>query len=229
MPSREDLPGLLQRLYTAHPWHGVSAGAGAPDIVTVFIEMVPMDTVKFEIDKASGLMKLDRPQRYSSLSPAPYGFIPRTWCDREVAALAESATGASDLHGDHDPLDCLVLTERPLHHGGVLVDARPIGGLRMFDAGAVDDKIIAVLDGDPTYALWTKLADAPQVMLDRIRHYFLTYKDMPNEAPHTAQVAGQFDAEAARDIVRAAQRDYRDRFGDLEQKLDVAAQDRRGA
>jgi inorganic pyrophosphatase len=223
MPPLEELPRLVELLYSAHPWHGVSAGDHTPEIVTVFIEMVPSDTVKYEVDKATGLMKLDRPQLYSSQTPVPYGFIPRTYCDREVANIAERITGQKDLTGDRDPLDCCILTERAMNSGGVLVRARPIGGLRMFDRGEVDDKIIAVLDGDPTYAEWSDLTHAPRVLVDRIRHYFLTYKDMPGTAPSTAQVAGTFDARGAHEVIRSAQVDYRARFGDLETMLVQAA------
>lgn len=222
MAHFEELPRLLELLYSSHPWHGVSAGKDAPDLVTVFVEMVPADTVKYEIDKVSGLMKLDRPQLYSSQTPAPYGFIPRTYCDNHVAAVAEAATGQIDLRGDRDPLDCCVLTERALSSGGVLVNARPIGGFRMFDRGEVDDKIVAVLDGDPTYSQWTDLAAAPQVLIDRIRHYFLTYKDMPNTAPSNAEVVGMLDARMAREVIQAAQSDYREHYGDLEALLDQA-------
>ncbi|MCE9628376.1 MAG: inorganic diphosphatase, partial [Candidatus Eisenbacteria bacterium] len=72
-------------LFQAHPWHGIAAGPKAPEIVTVFIELVPSDTVKYEIDKPTGFLKLDRPQRYSSLSPEPYGFIHRTLCAEQSA------------------------------------------------------------------------------------------------------------------------------------------------
>jgi inorganic pyrophosphatase len=199
-------------LYQAHPWHGISAGERAPDVVTVFIELVPTDTVKYEIDKPSGFLKLDRPQRYSSLSPEPYGFIPRTFCDARVAALS----GRPGSRGDQDPLDICVLTERTLNHGGLLVTARPIGGLRMFDGDEVDDKIIAVLESDPTYASWRDLEDCPEVMVDRIRHYFLTYKDMPGEGARRVEVTDVYDAATARAVIVAAQQDYHERHGEPE-------------
>lgn len=207
------LPG---RMFQAHPWHGLSAGRDAPAVVTVFVELVPTDTVKLEIDKTSGFLTLDRPQRYSSLSPVPYGFIPRTLCGAAVAALAAHRTGRAEVRGDQDPLDICVLTERALNHGGVVVHARPIGGLRMFDGREVDDKIIAVLESDPTYAAWNELGDCPPVLVERIRHYFLTYKDMPGSPQPRSEVAEVYGAAAAREVIRAAQEDYRARFGDPE-------------
>ncbi len=199
--------------YAAHPWHGVSPGEDAPEVVTVFVELVPTDTVKVELDKESGLLRLDRPQRYSSLSPEPYGFVPRTLCGTRVAALAGRALGRDALTGDGDPLDVCVLTERPLGHGGVLVRARPIGGLRMLDRDEVDDKIIAVLVDDPAYEAWRRLSDCPRTLVDRLEHYFLTYKDMPGTDARRSVLAGAYDAEVARDVVRAALEDYRAQFG----------------
>jgi inorganic pyrophosphatase len=214
--SSQDLQRLLGMLYQAHPWHGISAGERAPEVVTVFVELVPSDTVKYEIDKPTGYLKLDRPQRYSSLSPEPYGFIPRTLCDARSAALA----GRPGCRGDQDPLDICVLTERTLNHGGLLVSARPIGGLRMFDGEEVDDKIIGVLESDPTYAMWRDIGDCPEIFIDRIRHYFLTYKDMPGEGASRVEVTDVYDAETARDVISAAQQDYLERFGEPEARFE---------
>jgi inorganic pyrophosphatase len=183
---------------------------------------VPNDTVKYEIDKRSGILKLDRPQRYSSLSPEPYGFIPRTLCGESVAAFAAKEAGRKGLRGDLDPLDICVLTERTLSHGNILVKARPIGGLRMFDGDEVDDKIIAVLESDPTYESWTELEHCPPVLIDRIQHYFLTYKDMPGTTHARVELAGVYGAETAREVIARSQVDYRAKFGDLERMLDEA-------
>ena len=218
----EDVARLLGLLYQSHPWHGLSIGPLAPGVVTVYIELVPADTVKYEIDKRSGILKLDRPQRYSSLSPEPYGFIPRTLCGDSVAAFAARETSRAGLKGDMDPLDVCVLTERAINHGGVVVRARPIGGLRMFDGAEVDDKIIAVLESDPTYETWTELEHCPPVLIDRIQHYFLTYKDMPGAATARVEMAGIYGAATAREIVSRAQVDYRAKFGDLQAALDSA-------
>lgn len=223
MNIREDDPKrLLGLLFQSHPWHGLSIGPQAPAVCTVFIELVPADTVKYEIDKRSGFLKLDRPQRYSSLSPEPYGFIPRTLCGDSVAAFAAESAGRTGLKGDRDPLDVCVLTERAINHGGVVVRARPIGGLRMFDGNEVDDKIIAVLESDPTYEGWTELEHCPPVLIDRIQHYFLTYKDMPGTTGPRVEMAGVYGAETAREIISRSQADYRAKFGDLERTLDKA-------
>ena len=74
--------------FKAHPWHGISAGEKAPDVVNVFVEIVPSDTIKYEIDKESGHLKVDRPQKFSNIIPALYGFVPRTYCDERVKELA---------------------------------------------------------------------------------------------------------------------------------------------
>src|SRR5262245_49152391 len=103
--------------FTSHPWHGVSIGPDAPRTVTAFIEIVPSDTIKYEIDKASGLMKVDRPQKYSSLCPTLYGFIPQTYCDDNVRLLANDKKVE---RGDRDPLDICVFTERAIAANGFL-------------------------------------------------------------------------------------------------------------
>jgi inorganic pyrophosphatase len=177
--------------------------------------MVPTDTVKYEVDKASGHLKLDRPQKYSSLCPAPYGFVPRTFCGEEVAALAALRTGRSGVVGDGDPLDICVLTERTINHGGVLVTARPIGGLRMFDGEEADDKIIAVLEGDAAYGALTDVSACPATLVERLRHYFLSYKDMPDETVRKTEITDVYGATEARDVVERSIADYRGRFGAL--------------
>jgi inorganic pyrophosphatase len=193
----------------AHPWHGIPVGADAPTIVNAFIEIVPADTVKYEIDKASGHLKLDRPQQFSNVCPAPYGFIPQTWCTAEVAALATRRTGRSVAAGDNDPLDICVLTERPITHGAILVRARPIGGLCLLDKGEADDKILAVLVDDPAYGAFRDLADVPPALVDRLRHYFLTYKELPDlTRPRRCEIAGVYGAAGAHDVIRAAIADY---------------------
>ena len=224
----DDITRLLGLLYQSHPWHGLAIGPQAPQVVTVYIELVPADTVKYEIDKRSGILKLDRPQRYSSLSPEPYGFIPRTLCGASVAALAADASGRPGVKGDMDPLDVCVLTERAINHGGVVVRARPIGGLRMFDGEEVDDKIIAVLESDPTYESWTELDHCPPVLIDRIQHYFLTYKDMPGVAGARVVMAGVYGAATAREVIARSQADYAEKFGDLQRALDDALGDDEG-
>src|SRR5690242_3146626 len=112
-----ELAYLVEVLFQAHPWHGISPGEHAPDTVTAYIEIVPTDPVKYELDKPSGHLRIDRPQRYSSLCPTLYGFVPQTYCGEEVAKRCMERTGRTGIKGDHDPLDICVLTERPVVHG----------------------------------------------------------------------------------------------------------------
>jgi len=127
----DTLESLLSLLVKAHPWHGISSGPDAPSVVTTYIEIVPTDGVKYELDKTTGHLKVDRPQRYSSLCPTLYGFVPQTYCGPEVARLCAKLTAETNIQGDGDPLDICVLTERSIAHGDILVRARPIGGLRI--------------------------------------------------------------------------------------------------
>ena len=177
MPMANDaLRDLLAKLFQAHPWHGVEPGPDAPTVVNAYIEIVPIDAVKYELDKRTGHLRVDRPQRFSSMCPAPYGFIPQTFCGTSVAALCESRTGRTGIRGDGDPLDICVFTERPAAHGDFIVRAVPIGGLRMIDGDEADDKIVAVLDSDVAFGHLRDIAEAPQGLVDRLSHYFLSYK-----------------------------------------------------
>jgi inorganic pyrophosphatase len=197
----------------AHPWHGVSPGPEVPDRVTVYVEIVPTDTVKYEVDKRSGHLWLDRPQKYSALCPSLYGFIPRTLCAERVAAVAAARAGRTNVVGDGDPIDVCVLTERPINRGGILVTARPIGGFRMFDAREADDKILAVLEGDPAFGGFTDVADCPVSLVERLRHYFLTYKDMPGTATRNAEITHVYGAAEAKAIIGCSLEDYQQHFG----------------
>lgn len=202
----------------AHPWHGISAGNDAPEVVTCFIEIVPTDTVKYEIDKASGHLKVDRPQKYSNLCPMPYGFVPQTLCDTLVAELAMHTTGRQGISGDQDPLDICVLAERPINHGGILLTARVIGGFCMLDrkdqSAEADDKIIAVLKDDAAFGAIDDIEEAPPALIERLRHYFLTYKEIPGASgPPRCEITKVYDRKHAQDVIRRAQRDYEARFG----------------
>jgi len=194
--------------FTSHPWHGVKIGPDAPKIVTAFIEIVPSDTIKYEIDKASGLMKVDRPQKYSSLCPTLYGFIPQTYCDENIRLLAKSD---KVTRGDRDPLDICVFTERSIAANGFLVRARPIGGLRLIDDNEADDKIISVMADDPLYAKVQTLKDMPEALIDRIRHYFLTYKDFPGRQ-QKVEIGAIYEKEGALEVIAAAIADYDSKF-----------------
>jgi inorganic pyrophosphatase len=105
---------------------------------------------------------------------------PRTYCGETVAAHV-IAGGPSVTRGDGDPLDVCVLTDRNIARGEIVLEARPIGGLRMVEAGEADDKIIAVLLGDPTFGELADVRQLPRAVIDRLRHYFLTYKTIPGD------------------------------------------------
>lgn len=196
------------RINKAHPWHGVPIGEGAPAEVTVFIEIVPRDTVKYEVDKETGYLKIDRPQQYSNVVPANYGFIPQTYCSEHIADLARSQTAIEVTGGDTDPLDILVLSEHHIPRGDIILKARPIGGLCLIDGGEADDKIIAVLKGDKVFEQYTELAQLPKGILERFEHYFLTYKSLP-DAPNVCQIAFIYGREASYVVIGAAAADYK--------------------
>ena len=180
--------------FKAHPWHGIEPGGKLPEEIRAFIEISPTDTVKYEIDKTSGYLKIDRPQKYSNVVPALYGFIPQTYCGDQLAGLCMAASGLEHIKGDGDPLDILVLTDRVIPRGDIIVDAIPIGGLRLLDKNEADDKIIAVLKGDYIYGSFNDLIDLPNGTVERIKHYFVTYKDMPS-ANRTVEVLSVYGKE----------------------------------
>jgi len=201
--------------FRPHPWHGVDPGPRFPELVRAYIEMVPTDGVKYEIDKYSGYLKVDRPQRFSSYCPTLYGFVPKTYCGERVAAH-KIPGGPHVVRGDGDPLDICVLTDRPISRGEILLEARPVGGLRMVERDEADDKIIAVLLDDPTYGEMADISQLARAVVDRIRHYFLTYKVIPGESATTISVDPVYNAMEARAILNAARDDYRAEFGDGE-------------
>ncbi|HVN07751.1 MAG TPA: inorganic pyrophosphatase [Patescibacteria group bacterium] len=210
---------LLRLLLKSHPWHGVPIGADFPRIVTVYVEIVPTDTVKYELDKASGYLRVDRPQKFSNVCPALYGLIPQTYCGDRIGAICSQRTGRHDVKGDGDPLDICVLSERNFSHGDILLQAVPIGGLRMIDGNQADDKIIAVLKGDAAYGGWKDLSECADTLVQRLRHYFLTYKDSPDASPRATEITHIYDAPEALEIIRASHEDYIARFGDLPDQL----------
>lgn len=191
-----------------HPWHGISAGKNAPDIVTAFIEIVPTDTVKYEIDKESGYLKIDRPQKYSNVLPALYGFIPQTYCGELTGKYCAEKTGRENIMGDGDPMDICVFTERNIFRGDILIPAIPIGGFRLLDNGQADDKIIAVMQHDTIYNHWTDIDQLPSSLLERLKHYFLTYKSMPG-MQNKCEITHTYGAAEARQVISIALQDYR--------------------
>lgn len=209
---------LMGLRYKSHPWHGLDIGTDAPTVVTAFIEMVPTDTVKYELDKVSGYIKIDRPQKYSNVVPALYGFLPQTYCGDLVAEYCMTQTQITDIHGDGDPLDICVLTEKTISHGDIIAEVRPIGGFRMLDKNEADDKIIAVLKHDATYSIYNDISELPHVVIDRLRHYFLTYKDLPGEERRT-EITHVYNKEEAYEVIRRSAEDYKNHFQGLEDIL----------
>jgi inorganic pyrophosphatase len=221
--SKDDpLWTLLGVLFKSHPWHGVAIGAEAPEVVTTYIEIVPTDTVKYELDKITGHLKMDRPQRFSNICPSLYGLIPQTFCAERTAELCSLRTGRRNIQGDGDPLDVCVLTEKAISHGDILLRARPIGGLRMIDGNEADDKIIAVMEGDAVYGQWRTIAECPPSLVERLKHYFLTYKDAPDSSARRCEIAAVYDVEEAHEVIRRASEDYKAQFGGIESLLTAA-------
>lgn len=205
---------LMGLRYKSHPWHGIELGENAPEVVTCFIEMVPSDTVKYEVDKVSGYLRLDRPQKYSNVVPALYGFLPMTYSGDQVASLSREKTGRENIVGDNDPIDICVLTEKEIFHGNILVRSKPIGGFRMLDGNEADDKIIAVLHNDAVYAQYNDITELPEVVVNRLKHYFLTYKDLPGNVADV-EITHVYGAEEAREVIKRSIEDYRRRFEPL--------------
>ncbi|MCI0571955.1 MAG: inorganic pyrophosphatase [Myxococcaceae bacterium] len=196
----------------AHPWHGIDPGEDAPEWVTAYIEIVPNDGVKYELDKESGLLKIDRPQRFSSQCPTFYGFIPQSYCGKKIAERCMERTGLKDIKGDGDPIDICVLSEKQIPHGQFLLRARPIGGLRMVDKNEADDKVIAVLEADLAYGHIADVSQLPREVVDRLRHYFLTYKQLPGEAPRAVQIHEVYDRVEAHEVIKRSLIDYKREF-----------------
>src|SRR5437870_1105964 len=218
-------PGLVHPtslLFKRHPWHGVPLGPDAPALMTCYIEIVPTDTVKYELDKLTGHLKIDRPQKYSSVCPTLYGLLPQTFCGERVAEACRDCTGRSEIVGDGDPMDVCVLSERPVSHGDILLRAVPIGGLRMIDRGQADDKIIAVLKDDPAYGDWSDIYQCPPSLVERLRHYFLTYKEVPGESGGLVEIAEVYGRRAAHEVIGRSREDYRDLYGRLADLLSDA-------
>jgi inorganic pyrophosphatase len=156
---------------------------------------------------------VDRPQLYSNIVPALYGFIPKTLCDTEVAKFCMEKTGKENISGDQDPMDILVLEEKNITNGGILVQAIPIGGLRMIDRNEADDKIIAVMKDDAVYGKYKELGELSESIVNRLKHYFLTYKDMPGSIEkRKVEIASVYGREEALEVIRRSADDYNNRF-----------------
>ncbi len=174
-----------------NPWHDVAFGENAPSIVNGIIEIPKGTRAKYELDKDSGLLKLDRVLFSSVYYPANYGFIPKTYCD------------------DDDPLDILILSQIdivPL----CIVSAKVIGVMRMIDGGEADDKIIAVAEGDPSVNHIKDISELPQHFISEMRNFFEDYKKLENK---TVIVEDFQNKTIAEEIVLKAINDYKQKFG----------------
>jgi inorganic pyrophosphatase len=219
MENLENIWKEIRHILKAHPWHGVTIGDNMPKCVNAFIEIVPTDTVKYEIDKKSGYLKIDRPQLFSNICPTPYGFIPQTYCGERVGKYCEEKTGRIGIKGDGDPLDICVLTEKPITHNDILLKASPIGGLRMIDGDEADDKIIAVMQKDAVFGGWNDESDSPASLIDRLQHYFLTYKEAPGAEKRNCEITHVYGREEAYSIIQKSYEDYIDKYSSLNNLL----------
>lgn len=192
-----------------HPWHGLSCGPNPPEVVHAFIEITPFDLIKYEVDKRSGYLRVDRPQRSSSQPPTLYGFIPQTYCGTGVAALT-----SSEYEGDGDPLDICVISERPITRAEVIINVRVLGGIKTLDQKEVDDKIIGVLDKQDVWSHANDIAGIPTPIIERLIHYFNTYKEIENK-PRQVRVLETYGTLHAHKVITAAMQDYRNEFKDL--------------
>jgi len=209
---------LMGLRYKSHPWHGVSIGKDAPQIITSYIEVVPTDTVKYEVDKVSGYLRIDRPQKYSNVVPALYGFVPQTYCGESIASFCMEKSGKKNIKGDGDPLDICILTEKTITHGDILAIARPIGGIRMIDGNEADDKIVAVLRNDVVYSKYNDILELPEMVVKRLKHYFLTYKNMPGIEKHV-EITDVYSVDEAHEVIRRSMDDYKKKFEFLNDAL----------
>ena len=175
-----------------HPWHGVDYGDRAPAIVNALIEIPQGSRSKYEIDKETGLLKLDRVIHSSFHYPINYGFIPRS------------------LGHDGDALDILVLCSQPIQPL-CLVEATVIGNMQMIDTGTKDDKIIAVATRDPSVNHFNSIDEIPRHFISELKNYFEQYKALENKQ---VQIEEFQSKETACRIIEEAIGLYRENFTD---------------
>jgi inorganic pyrophosphatase len=152
----------ISQMRLNHPWHDISPGDESPKIVNAIIEIPRDSQQKYELDKETGILKLDRFLYSAVYYPGDYGFIPQT------------------LWEDGDPMDIIILTNRPVYPL-TLVRARVIGVIRMIDDKELDDKIIGVYDSDPRYSEYNSLKDVPKHVIAELKHFFETYKELQSQ------------------------------------------------
>ncbi len=218
--EKQELTRLLSLMFQSHPWHGVSPGLLAPQLVNTYVEIVPRDVVKYELDKPSGHLRLDRPHKFSSLCPTLYGFVPQTYCGTRIAEFCMEKTGRAGVVGDGDPLDICILTEKTIMSSNFFMNAKPIGGLRLLDHGEADDKIIAVLNNDAAFGHFEEINDCPSGLIERLTHYFLSYKQLPNDAPRALEVTHVYSRDEAHEVINLSFQDYRETFGEPESRIE---------
>lgn len=229
MQHEHPIWNIMNLFCRAHPWHGVDIGENAPAEIHAYVEIVPTDTVKFELDKNTGLLKADRPQKYSNHCPTLYGLIPQTHAGKRVGEYCGSKTNRTGIDGDGDPLDICILTEKPILRGDILVTAVPVGGIRAIDGNEADDKIIAVLKGDLIYEKIKDIGDCPANLIERLLHYFLTYKESPEDLTGSThrrmEITHIYNKAEAHEIIRLAQQDYDDHFSGIRDLLRLSFND----
>ncbi|MEN8186155.1 MAG: inorganic diphosphatase [Bacteroidota bacterium] len=176
------------QIKSTNPWHAVEIGENAPEIVNGIIEIPKSTRAKYELDKQSGLLKLDRVLYASMYYPANYGFIPKSYCD------------------DKDPLDILVLSQITIVPM-CIVSAKVIGVMRMLDQGEHDDKIIAVAENDMSVNHVNDISELPEHFIKELRNFFEDYKKLENK---TVEVTEFQNAKTARQIVKQSFIDYKE-------------------
>jgi len=175
---------------SANPWHSVSVGKEVPNVVNGIIEIPKGSRAKYELDKESGLLILDRVLYSSMYYPANYGFIPQTYCE------------------DNDPLDILIISQIDIVPM-CIVPAKVIGVMRMLDGGEADDKIIAVAAHDKSVNHINDISELPEHFISEIRNFFEDYKKLENK---TVVVEEFQNAETAKHILHQAIADYNSKF-----------------
>jgi inorganic pyrophosphatase len=151
-----------------------------------------------------------------------YGFIPQTLCGESTGELSAQRTGLSDMKGDGDPMDICVLSEKTFAQGNFFLRARPIGGLGMIDGNEADDKIVAILEFDVAYGHLEDISQCPPGIIDRLKHYFLSYKQLPGDAPRRVEIGDVYGKSEALNVIDRSLKDYRDCYGDPALRLAAA-------